>query len=77
MQCYINLYRCYATGEKSDYLVFDDLTSEGFKNSNRQLGLDERHLKLAIKTLSKWHAATAVLYTKVFNLIRIRMICKN
>lgn len=47
------------------YLVFEDLTVNGYKNVNRTLGLDYDHLKLVLCKLAKWHAASAILVEEV------------
>lgn len=41
------------------YFVFEDLKHLGYANIDRRLGLDVRHLKLVVRKLAKWHAATA------------------
>lgn len=60
------LGRCFATGENKNYLIFEDLMSEGFKTIDRKLGLDYDHLKLTASSLAKWHATTAHLFCTVF-----------
>lgn len=57
--------RCYATGEKLDYLIFEDLMSEGFETIDRKVGLDYDHLQLTASSLARWHATTAHLYAMV------------
>lgn len=58
--------RCLASGEKLNYLIFDDLVSQGFATIDKKGGLDYNHLKLTLTSLAKWHATTAYLYSKVF-----------
>ena len=41
------------------YLVFEDLKHLGYSNVSRWQGLDVPHMRLALKKLAKWHAATA------------------
>lgn len=41
------------------YFAFEDLKHLGYANVDRRLGLDVSHLRLAVKKLAKWHAATA------------------
>lgn len=53
------------TGEKLNYLIFEDLMGEGFETIDRRRGLDYDHLKLTMSSLAKWHAATAHLYLTV------------
>lgn len=58
-------YRCFAAGEKLNYLIFEDLTSDGFETIDRAKGLDYTHLQLAVSSLAKWHATTAHLLLTV------------
>lgn len=41
------------------YFVFEDLRHLGYANVDRRVGLDVPHLRLAVRKLAKWHAATA------------------
>lgn len=58
--------RCYATGEKPHYLIFEDLVSQEFATIDKKVGLDYDHLILTVSTLAKWHATTAHLYAIVY-----------
>jgi len=60
------LFRCYAqTLKPNKYLIFEDLTKDGYVNVDRKVGLDYQHLKMVLTKLAKWHAASAVLYETV------------
>ncbi|XP_064212647.1 uncharacterized protein LOC103312979 [Tribolium castaneum] len=43
--------------DKSDLLLFEDLTSQGFK-SHKSGSFDLKHLRIVVKTLAKLHAAS-------------------
>ncbi|KAJ9589202.1 hypothetical protein L9F63_028012 [Diploptera punctata] len=43
-------------------IVLEDLKEEGFRMAERTEGLDMDHCLLVLRTLAKYHAATAVLY---------------
>lgn len=47
-------------GAKSDYILLEDLSPRGFKNTNRLEGLDTEHTEAALKKLAQWHAASVV-----------------
>lgn len=47
-------------GAKSDYILLEDLTVNGFRNMNRLEGLDQMHVETTLKRLAQWHAASAV-----------------
>lgn len=47
-------------GAKSDYILLEDLSPRGFKNTNRLEGLDKEHTEAALKKLAQWHAASVV-----------------
>ncbi|XP_037032313.1 uncharacterized protein LOC119071531 [Bradysia coprophila] len=53
--------KCYEANSEKLYLVFEDLTSRGYRNVDRQIGLSVDNYKSAFLVLAKWHAATAVL----------------
>ncbi|XP_073842669.1 uncharacterized protein [Musca autumnalis] len=44
---------------KDDLLILEDLRVRGFKNFNRQLGLDLIHTKAVLRKLAQFHAASA------------------
>lgn len=44
----------------------EDLVASGYRNTNRKYGLDMNHYTKVLTKLAKWHAATAVLETKVY-----------
>ncbi|KAH8390818.1 hypothetical protein KR200_002204, partial [Drosophila serrata] len=45
---------------QSDYVALEDLSVQGFKNTNRLEGLDQAHTERVLRKLAQWHAATAV-----------------
>ncbi|TDG48831.1 hypothetical protein AWZ03_004734 [Drosophila navojoa] len=47
-------------GVKSDYVLLEDLAPKGFRNTNRIEGLDQVHVKCALRRLAMWHAASMV-----------------
>lgn len=58
----MSLFSCYAADEKDlQYIIFEDLSSAGYKNVKKTDRLDFAHMKIALKKLAKWHAGTAVL----------------
>ena len=55
--------RCYhISNDPKPLLVFDDIKVRGYRNSNRQNGLDYKHAKVVLKKLAKLHASSAVLF---------------
>lgn len=50
---------------KSQIMVFEDLSEQNFKNSNKADGLDSVHMEFVLSMLAKWHAATSILLLKV------------
>ncbi|XP_041787140.1 uncharacterized protein LOC121602442 [Anopheles merus] len=50
--------------EDEHALVLEDLAVKGYRQPDRRARLDEPHLRLAVKKLAKFHAATAVLWRK-------------
>lgn len=55
----------YTQIEDPVLLVFEDLSSLGFRVANRQSGLDIDHTLLAIRSLAKFHAASVAVCEKV------------
>ncbi|KAG4070598.1 hypothetical protein HA402_013518 [Bradysia odoriphaga] len=53
--------KCYEANSEKRYIVFEDLTSRGYRNIDKQIGLTVDNFKSAFLVLAKWHAATAVL----------------
>ncbi|XP_017855901.1 PREDICTED: uncharacterized protein LOC108608826 [Drosophila arizonae] len=47
-------------GATTEYILLEDLSPRGFKNSNRLEGLDQVHTEAALQRLAMWHAASAV-----------------
>ncbi|XP_034488582.1 uncharacterized protein LOC117792519 [Drosophila innubila] len=45
---------------RTEYVLLEDLTPQGFKNMNRIEGLDQAHTESALRKLSQWHAASVV-----------------
>lgn len=48
------------------YLMFEEISTKNFKKVDRKLGLDVNHLKVVLKNLAKFHAASAVLPHETF-----------
>lgn len=46
-------------------LVFQDMKPLGFITANREIGLDEHHLEVALKKIAMFHAASIELLRKV------------
>ncbi|KAH8417171.1 hypothetical protein KR222_005488, partial [Zaprionus bogoriensis] len=44
----------------SEYILLEDLSLKGFRNTDRIEGLDQAHTESALRKLSQWHAASAV-----------------
>ncbi|XP_062123681.1 LOW QUALITY PROTEIN: uncharacterized protein LOC133837046 [Drosophila sulfurigaster albostrigata] len=45
-----------------ELIVLEDLRNRGFKNTNRQIGLDLDHTQIVLEKLAQFHAASAVYY---------------
>ncbi|KAG5673078.1 hypothetical protein PVAND_003153 [Polypedilum vanderplanki] len=45
-------------------LIFKDLKDENFQTTNRIIGLDEKHMKLSLSKLAKFHAASLKMLAK-------------
>jgi hypothetical protein len=58
--------RClyYHSGSPTSVIVLEDLKEQGFRMSDRRVGLDMKHCLLVMKTLAQSHAASAVLHLK-------------
>lgn len=57
--------RCYyTTNSPRQTLVLEDMDPLGFQMVNREIGLDERHAKLALKKLAQFHATSMVFAKK-------------
>lgn len=54
----------YPTNNKleEELLILEDLGQRGFRNANRQVGLDLAHTKATLEKLAQFHAASAVRY---------------
>lgn len=48
--------------ESEELIILEDLGNHGFKNANRQQGLDMKHTQAVLEKLSQFHAASAVRY---------------
>lgn len=46
----------------TELIILEDLGNRGFKNANRQPGLDMKHTLAVLEKLSQFHAASAVRY---------------
>lgn len=58
--------RCFiGTRDPGDLIIMEDLCVVGYRAANRLVGLDFEHIQLAIATLAKMHAASAVFVEKV------------
>lgn len=44
------------------YILMEELSSDKYSKVQRRHGLDEKHLKVTMETLAKFHASTAFLY---------------
>lgn len=53
------------TDLKRRMIVFEDLSLQQFKNTNKADGLDNDHMKFVLVALAKWHASTAILLIEV------------
>lgn len=42
------------------YILLENLSPRGFKNTNRLEGLDMQHTECVLKKVAQWHAASAV-----------------
>lgn len=51
--------KAYKLDIKEDYVLLEDLTRKGFKNSPRQECLDMIHCRAVLKKMAQWHAASA------------------
>lgn len=51
--------------EQGNVLVLEDLCDQGYRTVDRQKGLDLNHAQLALSSLAKFHAASAVYYQDV------------
>lgn len=54
-----------STLSKRSILILEDLTPLGYKMFQRHIGFDLNHCLLALKTISKFHAASLVVHTYV------------
>lgn len=58
--------RYYESGntstESEEVIILEDLGNLGFKNVNRQQGMDMKHTQAVLEKLSQFHAASAVRY---------------
>lgn len=52
--------KCYDVRPKNEGFLFEDLCVTGFKMANRMKGMDFAHAELAVKTLAKFHALSAI-----------------
>lgn len=66
--------RCVAVDEETfSYIIFEDISPLGFKNIDKQNGLDFDHMKLALKKLAQWHALSAEIISHV--ILKHSVIC--
>ncbi|KAM7362729.1 uncharacterized protein ACRADG_013297 [Cochliomyia hominivorax] len=52
--------KSYKLPIQKEYILLEDLTKRGFKNSPRREGLDMVHCESVLRKLAQWHAASAV-----------------
>lgn len=57
------LTRYYGSSLENSYIIFEDLSMGNYTTTEKGFTMEE--YKLIVKKLAKWHAATAVLKTKV------------
>lgn len=58
--------RCfYSIKQPVQLIVFEDLKSLGYQMADRQSGIDEKHCRLVLSKLGRFHAASIVLAEKV------------
>lgn len=51
-----------ALAPTTELIILEDLGNRGFKNANRQQGLDMKHTLAVLEKLAQFHAASAVRY---------------
>lgn len=63
---FVNFPECYLSNseEDSEYLVFEDLTCDGFKLWRKQETMDDDHLFMVLENLAKFHSASILLKKK-------------
>lgn len=75
--------RYYESGntstESEEVIILEDLDNLGFKNVNRQQGMDMKHTQAVLEKLSQFHAASAVRYELqgVYPNIYDRSLCSD
>ncbi|XP_055856518.1 uncharacterized protein LOC129919603 [Episyrphus balteatus] len=47
-----------------EYVLLEDISTRGFKNMNRQNGLDKEHIKSVLKIVAELHAVSAVRFVQ-------------
>lgn len=62
-----------STLSKRSVLILEDLTPLGYKMFQRHIGFDLNHCLLALKTISKFHAASLVVHTYVIIILQNRI----
>ncbi|XP_055641323.1 uncharacterized protein LOC129778453 [Toxorhynchites rutilus septentrionalis] len=50
--------------ENPKHFIFEDLALQGFQNADRKQGLTYKQLEMVLEKISKFHAATAFLYSR-------------
>lgn len=56
--CLFSSIRIHASSLKDSYLILTDLTADNYQNIPRQQGLNGDQLRVCLKLLSRWHAAS-------------------
>lgn len=58
--CVLNTeyYRCFGGDIQHSYLILEDLTVSKYENVDRLQGLNYDQLKISLKTIALWHAAS-------------------
>lgn len=57
--------RCYEANSDQYFLIFEDLVANGYRNTDRRIGLTMDNFKSVFLILAKWHATTAILMQTV------------
>lgn len=55
----------YCASQPETIIMFDDLTTRGFRMFDRRQGFDLEHCLLVVKKIATLHAASIILYEKV------------
>lgn len=53
--------KCYETNLEKRYIIFEDLSLNGYCNVDQTKGLSMANFKCMLSKLARWHAATRIL----------------